>query len=175
MEEILALVKPSLAYEGQILEYRRKSREADGGSINGVGGLDDLSVPEWLDLLERKSRIETCPPGLVPDSSFLCVRGRDGILVGMINIRHSLNDFLLQFGGHVGYSIHPAHRGKGYGKEQFRLGILECRRLGISPLLVTCGTWNAASRAVILSQGGVPEDIREKPDGTSFERYWITT
>ncbi len=174
MREILTLVKPTIAFEGQILEYRRLSRDADGG-MNGVGGLDDLTVPEWLELLERKSRPGTCPAGLVPDSTFLCVRERDGALVGMINIRHTLNDFLLQFGGHVGYSIHPDHRGKGYGKEQFRLGILECRRLGINPLLVTCGTWNAASHAVILSQGGVPEDIREKPDGTSFERYWITT
>jgi predicted acetyltransferase len=91
----------------------------------------------------------------------------------MVNIRHTLNDFLLQFGGHIGYSIHPAERGKGYGKEQLRLALDECLKLGISPALLTCEPWNAASRAVILSQGGRLEDVRAKPDGTQFERYWI--
>lgn len=172
--DVLSLVKPNMGFEEQILEYRRLSLEKDG-RVYGVGGLADLSVPAWLDLLEKKSRPETCPEGLVPDSTFLCVREADGALAGMVNIRHTLNEFLLHYGGHVGYSVHPAQRGKGYGKEQLRLALLECRKLGISPALLTCEPWNAASRAVILSQGGRLEDVREKPDGKRFERYWIPT
>lgn len=170
--DTLKLVKPHMGYEEQVLEYRRLCLKKDG-RVYGVGGLADLTVPEWLNLLEKKSRPETCPEGLVCDSTYLCVRQGDNALVGMVNIRHTLNDFLLQFGGHIGYSIHPAERGKGYGKEQLRLALDECLKLGISPALLTCEPWNAASRAVILSQGGRLEDVRAKPDGTTFERYWI--
>lgn len=173
MSTDLRLERPSLAYEAQILAYREESWEADGHHLHGVGGLDELTVPDWLALLEKKSRPETCPEGLVPDSSFLCVRKADNRLVGMINIRHSLNDYLRDFGGHIGYAIRPNERGKGYAPEQLRLGLIECRQLGINPVLLTCLDSNAASRRTILKGGGVYEDTRQRADGSRFERYWI--
>ena len=169
----LRLVAPSLAYEAQILAYREESLAADQGRINGVGGLDNLSVPEWLDLLERKKHDATRPEGLVPDSSFLCLRKADDRLVGMINIRHVLNEYLLNYGGHIGYSIRPQDRGQGYGKEQLRLGLQECRKLDISPVLLTCEPWNAASQRVITALGGIYEDSRTTPEGKTLMRYWI--
>ena len=171
---LLRLTAPSLLYEQQILDYRTESLAADQGQMNGVGGLADLTVPQWLELLKRKSRLETCPEGLVPDSSYLCIRRADDRLVGMINIRHVLNDYLENYGGHIGYSIRPADRGRGYGKEQLRLGLQECIKLGINPVLLTCEPWNAASRQVILSLGGVYEDSRTNPEGKNLMRYWIT-
>ena len=170
--EILALVKPSMDFSRQIEDFRIASLAADKG-MSGTGGLNNLSVPAWLALLERKTMPETCPEGLVCDSVFLCVRECDKALVGMINIRHRLNGYLLNYGGHVGYSIHPLHRCKGYAKEQLRLGLLQCGELGINPVMLACEPWNAASRAVILSQGGQFEDARVNPDGKTLERYWI--
>jgi predicted acetyltransferase len=170
--EALSLVRPHLGFEKQIEEYRSASLAADKG-MNGTGGLESLSVPAWLELLERKSKPETCPEGLVCDSLFLCLREQDQALVGMINIRHRLNEYLLHYGGHVGYSVHPDCRGRGYAKEQLRLGLMECRALSITPVLLTCEPWNAASRAVIISQGGQYEDARVDPDGKTLERYWI--
>lgn len=170
--EGLALLAPSLAYEGQILAFREACLAADRQQ-NGVGGLDNLSVPEWLALLKRKSARATCPEGLVPDSTFLCIRAADNAVVGMVSIRHELNGYLENYGGHVGYSIHPNERGKGYGKAQFALALLECRALGLNAVLLTCEPGNLASRAIILSQGGVLEDSRTRPDGKTFERYWV--
>lgn len=170
--EGLALLAPSLLYERQILAFREACLAADGHQY-GVGGLDDLSVPEWLALLERKSAPETCPEGLVPDSTFLCVRAADNAVVGMVSIRHTLNNYLENYGGHVGYSVHPGERGKGYGKAQFALALAECKALGLNPVLLTCEPWNAASRAVILSRGGLYEDSRTREDGKTFERYWV--
>ena len=162
-----------MAYEAQILAYREEMWAADGHHLMGVGGLDELTVPQWLALLEKKSRPETCPEGLVPDSSFLCLRGADDRLVGMINIRHTLNGYLREFGGHVGYAIRPSERGKGYAISQLRLGLEECRKLGINRVLLTCLDDNARSRQTILKGGGVYEDTREREDGKRFERYWI--
>jgi predicted acetyltransferase len=113
----LKLILPSLDRAAQILDYKAKSLE-NGSHLHGAGGLDSYdSIPQWLDFLELKSRAETCPEGLVPDSTWLCVRARDDCLIGLVNIRHRLNDYLLNFGGHIGYSVHPSHRGQGHGKE----------------------------------------------------------
>ena len=169
----LCLIKPAMAYADQILAYREESWAVDGHHLMGVGGLDELTVPQWLELLEKKSRPETCPEGLVPDSSFLCVRRADDRLIGMINIRHTLNDYLREFGGHVGYAIRPSERGKGYAISQLRLGLEKCRTLGINRVLVTCRDDNEGSRRTILKGGGVYEDTREREDGKRFERYWI--
>lgn len=136
-QDTLRLVAPSLAYEAQILAYREESLAADQGRMNGVSGLDKLSVPEWLDLLERKKHDDTRPKGMVPDSTFLCLRLTDDRLVGMINIRHELNDYLLNFGGHIGYGIRPGERGKGYAHEQLRLGLAQCRKLSLGLVLLT--------------------------------------
>ena len=168
----LYLKNPSLAYEDQILSYREEMWAADS-HLHGVGGLDELTVPEWLALLEKKSRPETCPEGLVPDSSFLCIRQADDRLVGMINIRHELNDYLLNFGGHIGYGIRPGERGKGYAHEQLRLGLIECCKLSLSPVLLTCLTDNERSRRTILHAGGLYEDTRQREDGSRFDRFWI--
>ncbi|NLX83510.1 MAG: GNAT family N-acetyltransferase [Clostridiales bacterium] len=168
----LRLVMPSLDYEAQLLLYKRETLEIEP-VINGASGLADLTVPQWLDQLEQRRKPETCPPGLVPDSTFLCIRTADDRLVGMINIRHVLNDYLRDYGGHIGYSIRPNERGQGYGKEQLRLGLLACGRLGISPVLLTVEPWNHASQGVIRALGGQYEDSRTTPEGKTMMRFWI--
>jgi predicted acetyltransferase len=170
----LKLILPSLDRAVQILDYKAKSLE-NGSHLHGAGGLDAYdSISDWLDFLEEKSQPETCPEGLVPDSTYLCLRMHDDCLIGMVNIRHRLNDYLLNFGGHVGYSVHPAHRGQGYGKQQLRLALDKCRVLGLSRVLLTCNESNEASRSVIRANGGVLEDVRTNPDGERMQRWWIT-
>ena len=92
----------------------------------------------------------------------------DGQAVGFLNLRLLLNDHLLQEGGHIGYSIRPSARGKGLAKEQLRQGLQVAKSKNIKRALVTCDRDNAASRGVILANGGVLEDIRG-----GKERYWI--
>ena len=93
---------------------------------------------------------------------------RDGQAVGFLNLRLRLSDYLLEEGGHIGYSIRPSERGKGYAKESLRQGLQVAKEKNIKRALVTCSRENPASRAVILANGGQFEDVR---NGT--ERYWI--
>ncbi|WP_334259591.1 GNAT family N-acetyltransferase [Intestinimonas butyriciproducens] len=110
--------------------------------------------------------------GLVPAASYLGVRASDGTLVGMIQIRHALNDYLRRFGGHIGYSVRKGERRKGYAGEMLHLSLEKCREMGISRVLVTCDRENTASARTILSNGGMLEgEVREGAGVT--QRYWI--
>ena len=76
--------------------------------------------------------------GRVPDSTFFCLDTDRNIFVGAINIRHYLNEELLYTGGHIGDGIRPGERRKGYATAMIGLGLEECRKLGITKVLMTC-------------------------------------
>jgi len=110
-------------------------------------------------------------PGWVPSTFLGACLG--AALVGRISIRHSLNEFLASFGGHIGYCVRPAHRGQGLAGEILRQGLIVARAEGIERVLVTCDEGNLASARVIERNGGVLEDVRPDPDGPAKRRYWI--
>ena len=93
-------------------------------------------------------------------------------IVGMINIRHILNEELLIEGGNIGYSVHPNHRQKGYATKILKLGLEKCKNLNIDKALITCIIDNIGSRKTILNNGGVFKNTVEV-EGEIFERYWI--
>ena len=115
MEKII-LVKPDLSYADEIIKYKEESLK-ENPLINGAAGLDNFSsIKDWLEELKKRSSQETVPEELVPSSTYLAVREKDNYIVGMIDIRHYLNEFLKQFGGNIGYSVRKSERNKGYAK-----------------------------------------------------------
>lgn len=112
-------------------------------------------------------------PGLVPDSVFFCLDLDRNIFVGAVNIRHYLNENLLQFGGHIGDGIRPSERRKGYATAMIRLALEECRKLGIERVLMTCDKNNIGSAKSIRNNGGVLENELPTKDGGVTQRYWI--
>lgn len=172
-QDKLCLVVPSMAYEGQLLDYKRETLAIED-EMAGDAGLDTTeTVAEWLERLSRCAHPDTCPAGMMPASTYLCVRTRDDRLVGLVDIRHRLNDNLLKSGGHIGYSIRPDERGRGYAKMQLLLALDKCRSLGISPVLITCAADNEASKRTIVACGGVLDDMRISHEGRHTLRYWV--
>jgi predicted acetyltransferase len=109
----------------------------------------------------------------VPDSTFFCLDLDRNIFVGAINIRHYLNQNLLITGGHIGDGVRPSERRKGYATNMIKLGLVECRKLGIKRVLITCDKTNIGSAKSIINNGGVLEnEVIE--DGVVEQRYWIT-
>ena len=171
MEKII-LVKPDLSYSDEIIKYKEESL-AESPIINGSAGLDRLSsIEDWLEELNKRSCEDTVPKGLVPSSTYLGVREKDNYIVGMIDIRHYLNDFLKQFGGNIGYSVRKSERNKGYAKQMLKLALEKCKDLKMKKVLITCDKDNIASEKVILSAGAKFEDIRSA-DGENKKRFWI--
>lgn len=174
--DAIKLILPSEEYLDQAWAYRQECFDADS-SMDGCGSLRFNESPEqWLADVRAYTDPATLPEGKVLATQFLTVRESDGRLVGMVNVRHYFNDYLEQFGGHIGYSVRPSERRKGYAKEQLRLALPFCKgTLGLDRVLITCYTSNEGSRRTILSAGGVYESTVHEPDrNEDLERYWIT-
>jgi len=171
MDKII-LVKPDLSYADEIIKYKEESL-AESPLINGSAGLDRFSSIEvWLEELKKRSCEDTVPKGLVPSSTYLAVREKDNYIVGMIDIRHYLNEYLTQVGGHIGYGVRKTERNKGYAKQMLKLALEKCKELKIKKVLITCDEDNIASEKVILSVNAKLEDIRNV-DGENKKRFWI--
>ena len=171
MDKII-LVKPNLSYADEIIKYKEESL-AESPIINGSAGLDRFSSIEvWLEELKKRSCEDTVPKGLVPSSTYLAVREKDNYIVGMIDIRHYLNEYLTQAGGHIGYGVRKTERNKGYAKQMLKLALEKCKELKIKKVLITCDENNIASEKVILSANAKLEDIRNV-DGENKKRFWI--
>ncbi len=112
------------------------------------------------------------PEGYVPQSEFWLVDG--GEYIGHVGIRHELNQHLKTIGGHVGYSIRPGKRGKGYGNKILELALPKAKELGIDRVLLTCDATNVVSRKIIEKNGGVLENQVPNPEtGIDKLRFWI--
>lgn len=175
-EDDLKLVPPTEKYAEQIAAYRQAFLDA-GDSMDGASMLDQVAdVDAWLQACRNALHEETQPDCWVPATQLLCVRQQDDKLVGMIQIRHRFNDFLEKYGGHIGYSVLPAERRKGYARRMLRAALPLCRELGLARVLVTCNCDNEASRRTIRANGGVYEgSVRLESENKTLERYWIET
>ena len=171
MEKII-LVKPNLSYADEIIKYKEESLK-ESSLINGSAGLNRFSsIEDWLEELKKRSSEATVPEGLVPSSTYLGVREKDNYIVGMIDIRHYLNEYLTQVGGNIGYSVRKTERNKGYAKQMLKLALEKCKDLKMKKVLITCDEDNIASEKVILSANAKFEDIRNI-DGKNKKRFWI--
>ena len=174
MTNELILVRPSAEYGDEIRAYRQECL-ADSGHLHGTSGLEDFDdIHEWITKCRLKERAETVPnPDWVEADQFMLVRADDPRILGMINFRHYLSEYLAEYGGHIGYGVRPSERRKGYAKAMLALCLEECRRRGLEAALITCDADNEASRRTIRACGGIFERITHESDG-DLERYWIT-
>lgn len=173
MEEFV-LVKPSEKYAEQILEYRREFIVA-GNSMDGCGPIRRVkTAEEYLQICREYEDPATVPSHLVPATQFFFIRKSDDKLVGMIQVRHKLNDYLARFGGHIGYSVRLSERRKGYAKEMLRMTLPKCRELGLDKVMITCLEDNIGSEKTILANGGVYYSTEYEPiECENVKRFWI--
>ncbi len=174
MRKNIRLIEPNIAYEEQLLSYKQEFLD-EGKLICGGGGLEEsLDIPDYLKTVEIYKSKDTVPKDRVTSSTYMAIT-EDDHLVGIINIRHELNDYLLKIGGNIGYGIRKSERQKGYATEMLRLGLLKCKELGLEKALVTCNFDNVASEKTILSNGGVFEnELFDEYDNTKVKRFWIS-
>ena len=167
----MELIFPTAELELAALEYRASHFEFGEKEIHGDAGFDIAeSYTAWLNKLKDNLNIKE--GDFVPSTTYFGVK--NGKIVGIIDIRHRLNDSLKKVGGHIGYSIKPSERGKGYATQMLSLALDKCREIGVSKALLTCNKSNIASAKVIMNNAGVLEDEFTDEEGNVVQRYWIT-
>lgn len=146
---------PSISRKNDAIDFINEFKEY-GSDINGVGGLNRFTedYEGWLKKLEEDYTRE---PGeeRVPARTYFLVRNSDKRIVGMINIRLALNERQRKFGGHIGYSIRPTERGKGYNNINLYLGLKVCDSYGIKEVLMDADRDNPASWKTMEALGGI--------------------
>ena len=99
----------------------------------------------------------------VPAHHFRMLHADSGEELGLINLRLGSGTHIVRHAGHVGYSVHPAHRGHHYAARALRLLLPIARQLGLGPLWITCDPDNPASRRAAEHAGARLVEIIDLP------------
>ena len=182
---MIVLIQPCKEYETEISEFKKEYLEAEAKhqtdnspiALQGCGGLECYSTfDEWMEHLNSYSDRTKFEPDfpLVEGSQWMLADEDKHRVLGMINLRHYLNEKLERTSGHIGYSIRPSERQKGYGKLQLEMGLDILRQKGVERALLTCDFDNVASYKTIEACGGRLESIVYVEEfQCDTRRYWI--
>lgn len=128
--------------------------EFEGGGIPGAASLDQYeNLDEWKSHLDANENLSLEILSPVRSTTYFIIN--NNYPIGVVDIRHQLNDKLLKFGGHIGYSVRVSERNKGYGKKLLKEALKICRGLNIDKVLITCNDRNTSSIKVIESNFGI--------------------
>lgn len=162
----IELRKLSLEDDDEILEMINEIGPGENGFMNEEYDMDSVQFKGYLKERDDMSMGINLKPEYVPMSMYWLIVNKRPVGIG--KIRHYLNDRLRESGGHIGYSIRPSERGKGYGKMILAELLSEAKNLGINEVFVTCDVDNIRSRHVIEGNNGVLQDIDNRKC-----KYWI--
>lgn len=166
----MELIRPSIEYRDTFIDGL-KEYQLEGGFPTVDPEERRANFTEYIERLDREFN-EGYDDGKVHMEHLWLVDG--DTYIGTALLRHQLNDFLLNIGGHIAYEIRPTERRKGYGMEILRLTLLEAKKIGLEKVLLTCDEDNIASKKIIEAHGGVEEDsFFEEGMRVKKLRYWI--
>lgn len=153
---MIKLIRPTIDIKEKALAYRQEHFDNGEMIINGSELLDKTeSYEKWLISVTNNMSIDTVNPTWVVTDTFFAVDENDRI-VGIIDLRHTLNDFLKDF-GNSGYSVRPSERRKGYATEMLKQILDVARNVGLQEIHLSVERENTPSVKTIIKNGGVYE------------------
>lgn len=165
------LTEPSIELEKSYKDYINEWEAAGEEIVPTAAKRDRKSFVELIKEWEAQKTDQVYERGWVPASLYFLIDENKKIY-GALQIRHELNQSLLNMGGHIGYGIRPSERRKGLATQMLSLSFERVKKLGIEKVLVTCDKNNIGSAKTIIKNGGVLENEVEGEDRIT-QRYWI--
>ncbi|NHN34610.1 GNAT family N-acetyltransferase [Paenibacillus agricola] len=167
------LVNPSLDFHEQYLLFYKDWVNSGEEIIPWVVQKDPGDFKRMLEFLySEDSEEKLTNPNWVPHSTYWLIN-EENKLVGVVNIRHRLNEQLLNGSGHIGYGISPSHRRKGYASVQLSEALHITKAMGLDKVLLVCNKGNIGSEKTILKHGGIFESEFLEDGGHIVRRFWI--
>ena len=152
----IKLVRPTAEWKEQAADFRQEFFDHDEMIINGSELLDKTDdYDEWLKSVTANTRKETVNPDWVVTDTFFAINETGGV-VGIIDLRHTLNDFLKDM-GNCGYSVRPSERKKGYATEMLRQLTEFAKDIGMHELHLSVERNNEPSVKTIKYNNGIYE------------------
>ncbi len=155
------------------VEARLAHHELESEGHDGFLLFEPDEIEDFATLIQRRSDSKlgiNLLPGKVAATFWIAELA--GQLAGRVSIRHELNDFLYNFGGHIGYMVRPRFRRLGLATQMLAQALDYCKTLGLDQVLLTCNEDNLGSIKVIESRGGILEN-KVLYEGALLRRYWI--
>jgi len=172
-EEQITLIEPTEELRKAYVSFLKDFRSAGEPRAAGGGGDVGDDFGAFVRTLRDNARGVGLAEGQVSAGTYWLVRN-DGEILGTANFRHELTAHMLHEGGHIGYSVRPSQRRKGYATRMLAMVLAKCRARGLGRVLVTCDRDNVASARVIQKNGGVLEnEVVSTETGKIKQRYWI--
>lgn len=170
----ITLEYPAADHESRANRFKKEFFLNNERVINGSALFDQMNYKEWLACATKNRNPENASRDWVPASTFFAVRKSDKKIVGMIDVRHNLdNDFLAKYGGHIGYAVCPSERKKGYATQMLTLVLDYARTINLPKVMIGCYADNSASIKTILKCAGVLTETKPYTDGKLMNVYWI--
>jgi len=170
---MIKLVVPTIELKDEALEYRQEHFDNGENIINGSELFDKTeSYEEWLQTVTNNANIKTVNPNWVLTDTFFAIDEETKKIIGIIDFRHTLNDFLVDF-GHCGYSVRPSERNKGYATEMLKQIKDIARKAGLPELQLSVEKNNTPSIKTIQKNDGVYERTFEF-EGEKADVYKIS-
>ncbi len=166
----IKLVYPSEKY---LKSYKKAYKEYIKNNITTYN-LDD---PDKVDVIKKSENFRYAidlPEGFVPQITYWLVQNDE--FLGQIGFRPKINDFLFNYGGHIGYFVKYSKWNKGYGTKMLSMVLEKAKKLGLKKVLITCDDNNIGSSKVIEKNGGILENkVKNIIAGKEIltRRYWI--
>jgi predicted acetyltransferase len=168
------LFSPTLKHKKGAEEFKQEFFNCGEKVINGSALLDQMEYTEWLEWIKRNNNPKTVREDWVVADTFFAIRKSDSRIIGMIDIRHSIdNDFLSKYGGHIGYAVRPSERRKGYATQILKMALTYSKSIGLSKVMLGCYSDNLASIKTIEKCGGIMTERKPYTDGSPMNVYWI--
>jgi len=168
----LKLIFPSEEYEEAWVDVLQEM-EAETNDITPHALRHNAkNYHEYLEIVRKYASGIDLPPGRVRSELFFLTEGENRRIIGAVDIRYELNDYLFRIGGNIGYGIRPTERRKGYATKMLKMALDVARKSGLKKVLVSCDQDNVASRRTIEKNGGVLENVVPY-EGEDVMRFWI--
>lgn len=169
MVDTLGFILPEQDNRSDVLAFYNEFKDS-GKTCIGYGNYEHYD--EWLSGMHNRHTGKNLPEGYVRENFYLCYDGAE--MIGVFSLKFELTDFLLNFGGHIGYAVRPSRQNCGYATQMLKQGIELARGSMFERILCVCDEDNYASEKVILKNGGVLEnEMYDEDEKVMVKRYWI--